>query len=126
MPSLDLARRYFAAIEAGDIDRIAQCYADGAIVWSNIDRVKQSREESIRTLESFIAQTSHRAYRTPVLLRTQAGFAQKHVLAYRKLDGQSVELPCLILGSVSDGRITRLEQYCDNPEASPPTDLLGS
>ena len=126
MPSLDLARRYFAAIEAGDMDAVAQCYAEDAIFWSNIDRVKQSREESIRTLERFIAQTSQREYRTPVLLRTQAGFAQRHLLAYRKLDGQAVELPCLIIGSVSGGRITRLEQYCDNPEASPPTDPLRS
>ena len=126
MPSLDLARSYFASIEAGDMDAVAQCYADDAIVWSNIDRVKQGREEIIRTLERFIAQTSRREYRTPVLLRTRAGFAQKHVLAYRTLDGQSVELPCLIIGSVSGGRITRLEQYCDSPVASPPTELQRS
>ncbi len=43
------------------------------------------------------------------------GFVQQHVLrAVRKRDGASVELAACLVCQVSDGRITRLDEYFDS------------
>ncbi|MGH9269678.1 MAG: hypothetical protein ACRDZ2_00205 [Ilumatobacteraceae bacterium] len=37
---LDLAERFFAAIEAGDLDAVGGIYADEAVIWHNHDGVE--------------------------------------------------------------------------------------
>ena len=47
---LDVAARFFAAIEAGDIDTVRATYAPDAVVWHNHDGAVQTRDENVRTL----------------------------------------------------------------------------
>ena len=43
---LALAKRFFAAVTAGDIKAVRACYAEDAIIWHNTDGISQSVDEN--------------------------------------------------------------------------------
>src|SRR5262249_50277775 len=47
---LEVAERFFGAIERGDIDTVRNCYAPNAVIWHNFDGVEQTRDQNLRTL----------------------------------------------------------------------------
>ena len=46
----DLADRFFAAVEAGDIDTVRDCYDPAVAIWHNTDDLEQTRDENLATL----------------------------------------------------------------------------
>jgi ketosteroid isomerase-like protein len=49
-----LARRFFDAIEAGDVEAVAACYADEAVIWHNPDGLANTKAENVATLANFV------------------------------------------------------------------------
>ncbi len=60
--ALEVARRLFAAIEAGDVDAVRDLYSDDAVVWHNNDGVAQSRDQNVRTLAWVVEHQADRRY----------------------------------------------------------------
>ena len=110
----DLAKRFFDAIEAGNIATVRAIYADNARVWHNTDGKETSREENIRTLEGFIGAVPTRRYTNRRLDVFETGFVEQHLLVGRLANGKDVSLPACIVCEVKDGRITRLDEYFDS------------
>ncbi len=50
LTSRRVATRFFAAIEAGDIDALRAIYSPDAVVWHNTDQVEQSVDENLVVL----------------------------------------------------------------------------
>jgi hypothetical protein len=48
--SEDTVIRFFAAIEAGDIDLVPAIYAPDALIWHNDDLIEQPVEENLKVL----------------------------------------------------------------------------
>jgi ketosteroid isomerase-like protein len=48
--SEDTVIRFFAAIEAGDIDLVRAIYAPDALIWHNDDLIEQPVEENLKVL----------------------------------------------------------------------------
>ncbi len=112
--SLEVARRLFAAIEAGDVEVVRDLYADDAVVWHNNDGVAQTREENLRTLEWVVEHLADRRYEEVTCQPTPTGFVQQHVLrATGPADGP-VEVPACLVATVVDGQITRIDEYLDS------------
>lgn len=111
---LMLAERFFAAIEAGDIDVVRAIYAPDARVWHNHDGVTQPVEENLATLGAFIAASRGRRYAVSLRRSFDGGFVQQHVLTAVSHTGQEFVLPACIVCEVSGGRITRLDEYFDS------------
>jgi ketosteroid isomerase-like protein len=109
----DLAARFFAAIEAGDIEGVTACYAPHAVIWHNDDGVEQSREENLKTLRSFIGFTADRTYADARRSFFDGGFAQQHRLVAHAKNGAALESHVAILCRVEDGVIVRLDEYMD-------------
>jgi len=108
-----LAKRFFDAIEAGDIGTVGAIYADDAVIWHNSDGLSSTREENIETLRGFIRFVPERSYRDRRVQVSTDGFTQQHVLHGVRRDGTPVSLAACIVCSVEDGRITRLDEYFD-------------
>ncbi len=113
MNAIDLAHRFFAAIEQGDTATVRNCYAPDAVIWHNTDRAKQGRDENLAVLDGFIARTIKRRYADARVFETGEGFVQQHILHCTRVDGRKMELPACVICTVADGRITRLDEYFD-------------
>ncbi len=61
--ALEVAERFFRAIEAGDVERIKTIYAPDAIIWHNDDQKEQTVEENLRVLTWVTRNLTNRHYR---------------------------------------------------------------
>lgn len=108
-----LARGFFDAIEAGDVEAVAACYAEDAVIWHNTDDQETSKAENVATLTNFIRYIPERRYDERRLTAFPGGFVQQHRLKGKRRDGREVEMTACIVCTVSGGRITRLDEYFD-------------
>lgn len=109
-----LADRFFAAIEAGDIEAVSDCYADDAVIWHNDDKLETDKAANLKVLSRFISFAPKRTYADRRVIVFDRGFVQQHVLIAERADGGRVELPACLVCQVADGRITRLDEYLDS------------
>ncbi len=108
-----LADRIFAAIEAGDTEAAAACYADDAVVWHNTDGVEQTKPDNLRVLSWLVGHTATRSYRDIRRTVIDHGFVQQHVLHVGFDGGRTADLPACVVVSVADGLIVRIDEYLD-------------
>ena len=106
----------FAAIEAGDIDRVRDLYDDDVVVWHNNDTgAPQGREDNLRTLSWCTRHIDGMRYEDVRRTAFDGGFVQQHLLRGRLADGTELSIPACIVAAVSaGGRITRIDEYLDS------------
>ena len=109
-----LAKRFFDAVEAGDIEAVGGIYAPGAVIWHNTDGLETGREANLETLRGFTRLIGERRYTNRRVQVSESGFAQQHVLTGVRRDGANVSLAACIVCEVNDGQITRLDEYFDS------------
>lgn len=108
---LSLAKGFFDALEQGDISILRKVYAPEVKIWHNTDGVTQTLEENEATLKGFVERIRDRKYGERRLHAFPGGFVQQHVLTGVRKDGVAVSLSACIICEVSNGRITRLDEY---------------
>jgi ketosteroid isomerase-like protein len=113
-----LAKRFFDAVENGDIATLHGCYAPDAKIWHNTDDAEQSRDDNAETLKGFVQRISNRVYANRRLQAFEGGFVQQHELTGVRADGVAVRLTACIVCAVEDGRITRLDEYFDSAQVA--------
>lgn len=111
--ALEIAERFFSAIERGDIDAVKAIYAPDARIWHNQDLKEQSVEENLRVLGWMSRNLSNRSYRVHRRVAIPGGFLQQHTLEAMTAGGPFT-MPACIVVEVRDGRIARLEEYLDS------------
>lgn len=111
--ALDLAERFFSAIERGDLDAIEAIYAPNARIWHSHDLNEQSVDENLRVLAWMARNLPNRRYRVHRRVAIPGGFLQQHTLEATTAGGP-FSMPACIVVEVKDGRITRLEEYLDS------------
>jgi len=112
--ALEVAERFFAAIDAGDVSAIYDTYAPDAVIWHNFDDVEQTRDENVRMLGWAVKHLGNMRYTDVRRTATDSGFAQQHVLRATNTNGVEIEVPAALFVSVRDGKITRLDEYIDS------------
>lgn len=113
----DLADRIFSAIESGDRDAVAGLWHDDIEVWHNFDRVTQTKDQNLATLEWMCARTERLDYADVRRVPTEDGFVQQHVLRLTFADGRTAEIPACVVVGVRDGRVIRIDEYLDSAQA---------
>ena len=109
-----VAQQLFDAIERGDVEALPSLYHVGARIWHNSDGTEQSVDENLRVLRWLVRNTSLRQYDEVRREVTPSGFVQMHVLRLELGDGRSVRIPACLVARVSQGRITRIDEYLDS------------
>ena len=110
----ELVGRFFAALEAGDIDTVRAIYARDALICHNDDLIEQSVEDNLKVLAGLhraVAGLRYDVIRRAVL---DDGVIQQHVLRGTLRNGADVELHAAMYLQVRDGHITRIEEYLDS------------
>ncbi|PKB13414.1 ketosteroid isomerase-like protein [Novosphingobium kunmingense] len=110
-----MAKRFFDAIEQGDIATMGACFALGAEIWHNTDELTVTVEQTKATLAGMVERIRERSYAERRLQVFPGGFVQQHALeGVRVHDGEKVRLPCCIVCQVNGNLITRLDEYFDS------------
>ncbi len=115
---VDFARRFVAAIQAGDTETVRACYAPDAKIWHNNDGVEQTVDQNMKVLDWFIRALPDRNYR---VLRVEAlpdGFLQQHVLEATMPDGSTWAMDACVVVRMKDGKIVRLDEYIDSAKSA--------
>lgn len=111
--ALDLAERFFSAVERGDLDAVRAIYAPDARIWHSHDLREQSVEENLRVLGWMARNLANRRYRVHRRVAIPGGFLQQHTLEAVTARGP-FSMPACIVVEVKNGRIARLEEYLDS------------
>lgn len=111
--SAAIGHAYADAIEAGDIDRVADLLATDCAIWHNSDGLVVGRHEALGALSALIRISAERFYTQRRMSPTASGFVFESILVARAKDGDSVELPCCMICSINDGRIAAISEYVD-------------
>ena len=112
----ELASRFFAAIERGDVDGVAACYAPGAVVWHNYDQVEEPRERNLKVLAWVSSNVGGLRYEDVRRVPLDDGFVQQHVLRGTAPDGSPLEVPAMLRVFVNGGQIERIDEYLDTAQ----------
>jgi ketosteroid isomerase-like protein len=110
----DLCKRFFDAVEAGNIAGMGEIYAPNAKIWHNTDNHEQTREENLASLSGSLARLKTREYADRRVNVFPGGFVQQHTLKATRQDGSKAELIAVIVCKVENNKITRLDEYFDS------------
>lgn len=110
-----MAKRFFDAIELGDIETMQNSFTPDAAIWHNTDELIVTPAQTAQTLTGMVARIKDREYADRQLTVFPGGFVQQHVLKGKRVqDDVEVRLPCAIICKVENGLITRLDEYFDS------------
>jgi ketosteroid isomerase-like protein len=112
-----IANPFFAAIEAGDVEAVKRAYAADAAIWHNFDNKEQRPEDNATTLAFLHSRAQNLKYTEIRRFASPDGFVQQHVLVGDTKAGP-LKMPAIIRFYVSNGLITRLEEYLDLRQAT--------
>jgi len=116
---LALLDRFFAAIQAGDLETVRACYAPDAQIWHNNDNAIQGPAENLPVLRW--VSTNIKGMRYDDVRRTvmeDGRVFQQHVLRGTAPNGQPLEVFACIVFSFGGGCITRLDEYLDTGQTA--------
>ncbi|MBI1378393.1 MAG: ketosteroid isomerase [Frankiales bacterium] len=114
-----LLDRIIAAAEAGDPSDIDNVYAPDAVIWHSHDGKESTVEQNKKLLVAIDRIIADRVYDDRRVWVWDGGVAQTHTLrGTRRSDGAPIELHAIVVCQVSDGRITRLDEYIDPEESA--------
>lgn len=108
------AKRFFDAIEHGEVATVGDCYTDDVVIWHNTDGLETSRDDNVAVLRGMVGRISDRVYDERRIEVFDGGFVQQHVLRGTRKDGSRVALPAAIICRIEKGRIRRLDEYFDS------------
>ncbi len=114
----DTVIRFFAALEAGDIDTLREIYSPDAVIWHNDDLIEQSVDDNLKVLQGLHKAVSGLHYEIIRRAPASDGVIQQHVLRGTLADGQEVALHAAMYLQVQDGRVTRIDEYLDSASRS--------
>jgi ketosteroid isomerase-like protein len=109
-----LAKRFFDAMELGDIEGARACYAPHAEIWHNVDGRSSTREQNIETLRAFVARVPKRRYEHRRLHVFENGFVQQHELHCMVSELREVVVPTCLVCRVENDLIVQLDEYFDS------------
>jgi ketosteroid isomerase-like protein len=107
-----VAKSWEAACRSRDTDRILSHLSDDGVVWYNFDPVEHDKAAYRNILD-----TSKKSFRNQVYTDVRVhlhsgGFVEQATLA-GETDKGVIETPFLLIATVQDDKITRIEEYFD-------------
>jgi ketosteroid isomerase-like protein len=109
--AVDVAERFFAALQRGDVQGATALFADGAVVWHNWDQLEQTPSEALAP----VAALAPLQPRLELVRRyvVSDGCVQQHVIRLTAPSGAPVEIPAIQRICIEAGKITRIDEYMD-------------
>jgi ketosteroid isomerase-like protein len=114
-----LADLLVGSIVAGDIDTLRErVYQPDVVIWHNFDQVEQRLEDNMKVMAWMGKRLQSMSYDEIRRQVTPNGFVQQHVLRGTTADGTTIEVPACLVVTVTDGKISRLDEYLDTAQVA--------
>jgi ketosteroid isomerase-like protein len=110
----ELCHRLFDAIEAGDLDVVADCYAPDMTMWFNVTGQTSTREENLEALRAGASLHRRRTYDDRQIRTFDDGFLVQYTTTVVTHSGHRRALSACLVAEVRDGRISTLMEYMDS------------
>ena len=114
----EVAEQLVAAFAARDLAGLRALYHDDAEIWHNTDRRVQRPADNTPTVTWLFHNLPDARYVDIRRSLTADGYVQQHVLVATNRAGRRVEVEACLVVKVTDGRITRLDEYLDSAAAA--------
>ena len=109
-----LCHALFDALETGDVDGVAECYAPDMTMWANFTMTESSREENLAAITAGKAMLRRRTYDDRQIHTFHDGFVAQYTCTVVTHQGQRIPLASCLVGTVHEGKIVKLEEYTDS------------
>lgn len=109
-----LCHALFDAIEAGDIDAVATCYAPDMTLWFNATGETMTRDDNLAALAKGRELHRRRTYNDRIVNTFDDGFVIQYTLNVVTHKGSEVALSAGLVAEIRDGKITKLFEYLDS------------
>jgi ketosteroid isomerase-like protein len=119
-----VADRFFNALLTGDMGELEASCAPGAVLWINLTERERPLEASLPGFAQLAAKVADLGMEAVRRRGVPGGFVEQHVLTGTLPDGGALRVVGCFVGTVEDGRITRLEEYVDGGQAGALSRLL--
>ena len=115
-----LCHRFFDAIEARDVETIADLYRDDLAFWFNVTGQTATKADNLAALTAGYARHRQRRYNDRIVNTFPSGFVMQYTLNISHHDGRETALfPCVVV-LCRDGKITRIDEYIDSGKFTAP------
>jgi ketosteroid isomerase-like protein len=109
-----LASAFIAAIEQGNISRLYELCSPDVVIWHNDDDQEVSLDRVARILSWLSTNVRQLRYAKVRRRAFAGGYLQQHTLTGIAPSGGDLHVPACLVVHVSDGVITRIEEYLDS------------
>jgi ketosteroid isomerase-like protein len=107
------------AFNSGDPAAAERCFADGAIVWHNIDGIELTVQGMIGGMKTFVHLMPIRRVEVQQRYVLEDICVQQHAIVGHNSRGQAVRLlSCIVCRFAADGKIERIDEYLDSAALS--------
>ena len=110
--TVELLDTFFGAIGRGDLDTVADFYAEDIEVWHNVTGVALDKARSLDLLGYWCKKVTSLRYEVLERRAYDGGAVQRHVV-HGDADGSVIAAEICIVFHIHDGRITRIFEYLD-------------
>lgn len=114
MSNVDIAHALYDALEAGDVAGFRAMFSDDAIVWHNFDNIDQTIDEALAALGGMAQLFSSLQYTNRRYLEIDGGAILQHNGVSTLHDGRVMDSPIMQRIYISNGKVTRVEEYLDS------------
>ena len=121
---LAAANRFFDGLLAGDLEALQSACAPGSILWINLTERERPLAASLPGFAMLRSKVPDLHMDAVHRRGVAGGFVEQHVLAGTMPDGSALRVVGCFVGTVEEGRITRLEEYVDGGQAGALSALL--
>ena len=123
---LAAANQFFGGLLAGDLAALEAVCAPGSILWINLTEQDRALDASLPAFAALRSKMPDLRLDSVRRRGVAGGFVEQHVLTGTLPNGDPLRVVGCFIGTVANGRITRLEEYVDGSQAGPLSTLLRS
>lgn len=109
----DLAKRWETACRSGDAAAIVDLVSEDAVIWYNYEGVEHDKAAYRKILEESADVFRNPQYRDFRVMLHPGGFVEQATLV-GETDKGMIETPFCLVATVTDGKISRIEEYFDS------------
>ena len=117
MSNEEIARAFFDALQAGDMDAVRALCVPEFKARQNLN-TEFDLETLIQFSQAASAVVKDTRYEEIKCNGTADGFVEEHIVRGELSDGSQLQLAACVVASVSEGKIVQLREYVDTAAAS--------
>lgn len=118
-PTLEIAQEVAAAFSNKDVATLRTLYHDDAEVWHNYDNESLPMTQALDRAAAVFDSFDEVSVRNPRRHLIKGGYVQQHDYVFMKGGDDDLVIPCCLVVTVADGKISRTEAYRDSSALKP-------